>query len=70
MSFFGKIFCKPQNQDSYKFKLERAKELHGQPVKYVTEHKSKSGTPTMGGVFFIISACVAFLIFTSGKNRL
>lgn len=43
----------------------------GQPIlKYVTEHKSKSGTPTMGGVFFIISACVAFLIFTSGKNRL
>ena len=43
----------------------------GQPIlKYVTEHKSKSGTPTMGGVFFIISACVAFLIFTSEKNRL
>ena len=43
----------------------------GQPIlKYVAEHKTKSGTPTMGGLFFIVSACVAFLIFTSGKNRL
>lgn len=43
----------------------------GQPIlKYVTEHKSKSGTPTMGGVFFVLSATAVFLIFTSGKNRL
>ncbi len=43
----------------------------GQPIlKYVTEHKSKSGTPTMGGVYFVLSATAVFLIFTSGKNRL
>ena len=43
----------------------------GQPIlKYVTEHKSKSGTPTMGGVFFVLSATAVFLIFTSGRNRL
>ena len=40
MSFFEKLFGKNKNQDSYKFKLERAKELHGQPVKYVTEHRN------------------------------
>lgn len=40
MSFLGKLFGKPKNQDSLKFKLERAKELHGQPVKYVTEHRN------------------------------
>jgi phospho-N-acetylmuramoyl-pentapeptide-transferase len=28
----------------------------GQPIlKYVSEHKQKSGTPTMGGIFFILS---------------
>lgn len=36
----------------------------GQPVlKYVTEHKGKSGTPTMGGLFFISSALTVFVIF-------
>ena len=38
MSFLKKIFCKKVMTDSYAFKLERARELHCQPVKYVTEH--------------------------------
>lgn len=37
MSFFKKIFGIGKNPDSYAYKLERAKELHGQPIKYVTE---------------------------------
>ena len=40
MSFFKKIFGKSDSIDSYSFKLSRAKELHGQSVKYVTEHRN------------------------------
>ena len=43
----------------------------GQPIlKYVKEHAKKSGTPTMGGLFFIISSPALYFIFSSGKNRL
>ncbi len=38
MSLFDKIFKRKKSPDSYAFKLERAKALHGQVVKYVTEH--------------------------------
>ena len=41
----------------------RAKKLN-QPINmYVTEHAGKSGTPTMGGICFIISSLVAMLIW-------
>ncbi len=40
MSIFKKIFGGAKSQDSYAFKLNRAKELHGQAVKYVTEHRA------------------------------
>ena len=40
MSFFKKLFGRTKSQDSYAFKIERARELHGQPVKYVTEHRN------------------------------
>ncbi len=43
----------------------------GQPIlKYVSEHKQKSGTPTMGGLFFIISSTAVYFLFSNGKNRL
>ena len=43
----------------------------GQPVyKYVETHKSKNGTPTMGGLFFIVSATVVYFIFCGFNNRL
>ncbi len=32
-------------------------------LSYVKEHKSKNGTPTMGGLFFILSAIIVFFIF-------
>ena len=36
----------------------------GQPIlKYVKTHESKSGTPTMGGLFFILSATAVFFAF-------
>lgn len=42
----------------------------GQPIlKYVEEHKKKNGTPTMGGLFFIIPTVVIYLIFVGVKER-
>lgn len=38
MSFFSKLFGRSKDPSSYAFRLERARELHGQAVKYVTEH--------------------------------
>lgn len=39
MSFLKRIFGVGKNPDSYAFRLERARSLHGQAVKYVTEHR-------------------------------
>ena len=39
MSFFSKLFKLDKNTDSYSFRLERARSLHGQVIKYVTERK-------------------------------
>lgn len=36
---------------------------------YVKEHKSKSGTPTMGGLAFVCAAVVVCLIFCGVHNR-
>lgn len=38
MSFFSRLFRKSENPNSYAFKLQKARSLHGQAVKYVTEH--------------------------------
>ena len=40
MSFLSKIFGGNKNPESYAYRLARAKELHGQPVKYVTERRN------------------------------
>ena len=37
MSLFRKIFGLGENTNSYSYKLKKAKELHGQVIKYVTE---------------------------------
>ena len=39
MSIFKRIFGIGKNPESYAYRLERAKELHGQAVKFVTERK-------------------------------
>lgn len=52
------IYC------SRKFKL-RQTVLH-----YVSEHKSKSGTPTMGGIAFLIGSSLATLLFGSSSLSL
>lgn len=43
----------------------------GQPIlHYVKTHKQKSGTPTMGGLFFILPSAIVFIIFGGLKTRL
>ena len=58
---FGKLFGKKPDTGSYAFRLERARALHGQPVKYVTEHVDgnedvvgRGGALTLKGEDFII----------------
>ncbi len=36
---------------------------------YVEKHKSKSGTPTMGGIIFIVAGLVGYLLF-AGSDRI
>ena len=36
-------------------------------LKYVKTHENKNGTPTMGGLFFIIPAVVVLFLFDKGK---
>ena len=36
---------------------------------YVKAHEKKNGTPTMGGLFFIIPITIVFLIFGGGKSQ-
>ena len=43
----------------------------GQPIlKYVEKHALKNGTPTMGGLFFIIPPIIIFLIASKGERSL
>ena len=43
----------------------------GQTVlKYVEEHKEKNGTPTMGGLFFIVPSVIIFALFGGINGRM
>ncbi|MBQ2863845.1 MAG: phospho-N-acetylmuramoyl-pentapeptide-transferase [Clostridia bacterium] len=43
----------------------------GQPIlNYVEAHVNKSGTPTMGGIIFLVGAVVCFLCFVNANNQL
>ena len=39
-------------------------------LSYVKEHKNKKGTPTMGGIAFILATIIAVFVFAPTKNRL
>ena len=63
MSFFSKIFGLDKNPNSYAFKLNRAKSLHGQVIKYVTENRDgnedvigRGGALTLHGEEFIVDS--------------
>ena len=43
----------------------------GQPIlSYVKEHSYKEGTPTMGGLFIVLSSVISFVIFSKQNNSL
>ena len=63
MSFLSKIFGKDKNPQSYAFRLERARSLHGQVVKYVTERRNdnedvigRGGALCLKGEDFIVDS--------------
>jgi hypothetical protein len=63
MSFLKKLFGIKSSPSSLAYKLERAKELHGQPVKYVTEHRDgnedvigRGGAMCLKGEDFIVDS--------------
>lgn len=47
MSFFKKLFGIGTNPESLSYKIDMAKGIHGQPVKYVTE-RSEDGETVIG----------------------
>ncbi len=63
MSCLSKIFGKSKDPDSYAYRLEKAKSLHGQPVKYVTENRDgnedvigRGGALALHGEEFIVDS--------------
>ena len=63
MSIFKRIFGVGKNPHSYAYRLERARELHGQVIKYVTERRNgnddvigRGGALTLHGDTFIVDS--------------
>ena len=63
MSFFTKLFRLDKNENSYAFRLSRARSLHGQAVKYVTENREgnedvigRGGALALHGEDFIVDS--------------
>lgn len=63
MSIIKKIFGVGKKPDTYAYRLERAKELHGQVVKYVTERRNdnddvigRGGALALHGDTFIVDS--------------
>ncbi|MBQ2876832.1 MAG: hypothetical protein IJE25_07465 [Clostridia bacterium] len=63
MSFFSKLFGKSKKTTSYSYRLEQARSLHGQPVKYVTERREdnedvigRGGALAVHGDTFIVDS--------------
>ena len=63
MSFFSKLFGGNKNPNSYAFKLQRARSLHGQVIKYVTENRDgnddvvgRGGSLCLHGEDFIVDS--------------
>lgn len=75
MSLFSKIFGKSKSTDSYAFRLERAKSLHGQTIKYVTECRAdnedvigRGGYLSVHGDHFIVDSSGDRLFVCEIKN--
>ena len=79
MASFGalmsKLFGRDKNPDSYAFKLNMAKQLHGQAVQYVTEHRNgnedvigRGGALAVHGDTFIVDSSGDRLFATEIKT--
>ena len=67
MGILSKIFGVGKNPQSYRFKLERARELHGQTVKYVTENRDNNDDVIGNGGAICISG-EDFIVDSSGER--
>ena len=63
LSIFSRIFGVGKNPTSYQYRLSKARELHGQVIKYVTEHRNdnedvigRGGALTLHGDTFIVDS--------------
>ena len=64
MSIFRKLFGVGKNPGSYSYRLQKAKELHGQVIKYVTERRNDNedvigrggALPVHGDTFIVDSS--------------
>ena len=65
MSFFSKLFRQDKNPESYAFRLNRAKSLHGQVIKYVTEHRDDNEDVVGRGGYLALKGD-EFIVDTSG----
>lgn len=63
MSIFTRIFSRKKDPDSYAYRLERARAMHGQSIKYVTERRGdnddvigRGGALAVHGDTFIVDS--------------
>lgn len=63
MSIFKRLFSSRKNTSSYSYRLEQARSLHGQPVKYVTERRAdnedvigRGGAMAVHGDTFVVDS--------------
>ena len=67
MSIFDKIFRKKNDTNSYAFRLERARSLHGQVIKYVTERRGDNEDVVGRGGYLAVHDD-QFIVDSSGER--
>lgn len=69
MSIFDKLLGRDKNPKTYAYKLRKAKELHGQVIKYVTERRNDNEDVVgKGGSLCIHKDC--FIVSCTNVDRL
>lgn len=67
MSFLKKLFGGGKTHNDYAFRLQRARELHGLPVKYITERKDDNDDVIGRGGFLTVKGD-EFIVDSSGDR--
>ena len=67
MSIFDKLFKKKNDTSSYAFRLERARSLHGQVIKYVTERRGDNDDVVGRGGYLSVHED-KFIVDSSGER--